>query len=214
MGYSWWGRKESDTTEYTVCLVKFIPKFFILFDNNVHGIVSLIFFWDTSLLVYRNTTDYCTHILYPATLLSLLVLTDFYASLVAQLVKNLPARQETRVQAQCWEDLLEKEMGTHSSILAWRIPWTEEPGGLHTVHGVARVRHDFTTKPPTTTNNKFLWTLKFSTYKVISYAKSNNFTTFLTWMHFFFLPKSCVKNFQHYVEMNWIEQVSLSSPQS
>ena len=39
-------------------------------------------------------------------------------------------------------------MATHSSILAWRIPWTEEPGGLHTVHGIARVRHDLATKPP------------------------------------------------------------------
>ena len=153
MGYSWWGRKESDTTEYTVCFVKFIPKFFILFDDNVHGIVSLIFFWDTSLLVYRNTTDYCTHILYPATLLSLLVLTDFYASLLAQLVKNLPARQESRVKAQCWDDLLEKEMGTHSSILAWRIPWTEEPGGLQSM---GLQESDMTSQlnhqPPPTTN--------------------------------------------------------------
>ena len=44
-----------------------------------------------------------------------------------------------------WEDPLEKEMATHSSILAWRIPWTEEPGGLHTVHGVAKSRHDLAT---------------------------------------------------------------------
>ena len=43
---------------------------------------------------------------------------------------------------------LEKEMATHSSILAWRIPWTEEPGGLHTVHGVTRVEHGLVTKPP------------------------------------------------------------------
>ena len=51
------------------------------------------------------------------------------ASLVAQMVKNLPAMQETQVQSLGWEDLLEKGMATHSSILAWRIPWTEEPGG-------------------------------------------------------------------------------------
>ena len=44
-------------------------------------------------------------------------------------VKNLPAVQETQVQSLCWEDLLEKEMATHSSILAWEIPQTEEPGG-------------------------------------------------------------------------------------
>ena len=52
------------------------------------------------------------------------------ASLVAQLVKNLAAMQENWVQLLCWEDPLEKEMAIHSSILAWKIPWTEEPGGL------------------------------------------------------------------------------------
>ena len=51
----------------------------------------------------------------------------FRASLVAQMVKNLPARQETQVQFLGWEDLLEKEMTTHSSVLAWKIPWSEEP---------------------------------------------------------------------------------------
>ena len=55
------------------------------------------------------------------------------ASLVAQTVKSLPARQETRVQSLGWEDPLEKEMATHSSILAWEIPWTEEPGRLQSV---------------------------------------------------------------------------------
>ena len=51
-------------------------------------------------------------------------------SLVAQMVKCLPTMQETQVQSLGWEGLLEKEMATHSSILAWKIPWTEEPGGL------------------------------------------------------------------------------------
>ena len=55
------------------------------------------------------------------------------ASLVAQLVKNLPAVWETRVQSLGWEDPLEKEMATHSNILAWKIPWTEEPGGLRSM---------------------------------------------------------------------------------
>ena len=49
---------------------------------------------------------------------------------IAQLVKNLPAMQETLVRFLGWEDALKKEMATHSSILAWRIPWTEEPGRL------------------------------------------------------------------------------------
>ena len=52
------------------------------------------------------------------------------ASLVAQMAKNLPAMQETRVQSLGWEDPLEKVMVTHSSILAWRLPWTEELGEL------------------------------------------------------------------------------------
>ena len=49
---------------------------------------------------------------------------------MAQLVESLPAKWETWVQSLSWEDSLEKEMGTHSSILAWEIPWTEEPDGL------------------------------------------------------------------------------------
>ena len=55
------------------------------------------------------------------------------ASLVAQLVKNPPAVQETWVRSLRWEDPLEKEMATHTSVLAWRIPWTEEPGGLQSI---------------------------------------------------------------------------------
>ena len=57
------------------------------------------------------------------------------------MVKNLPAMQETRVRSLGWEDPLEKEMATHSSIPAWKIPWTEEPGGLQS-NGLQRVRHD------------------------------------------------------------------------
>ena len=54
----------------------------------------------------------------------------YWASLVAQTVKNLAAMQETWVQSLGWEDPLEEGMATHFSILAWRIPWTGEPGGL------------------------------------------------------------------------------------
>ena len=53
-----------------------------------------------------------------------------WASLIAQMVNNLPAMRETWVRLLAWEDPLEEGMATHSSILAWRIPWTEEPGGL------------------------------------------------------------------------------------
>ena len=55
------------------------------------------------------------------------------ASLVAQMVKNLPAMQKTRVRSLGWEDPLEKEVATNLSILAWRIPQTEEPGGLQSM---------------------------------------------------------------------------------
>ena len=61
-------------------------------------------------------------------------------SLVAQLVKHLPAMKETWVQSLGQEDPLEKEMANHSSILAWRIPWTEQPGGLQST-GLQRVGH-------------------------------------------------------------------------
>ena len=55
------------------------------------------------------------------------------ASLVAQIVKHLPAMWETQVQSLGWEDPLEKEMATHSNTLAWKIPWTEEPGRLQSL---------------------------------------------------------------------------------
>ena len=62
-------------------------------------------------------------------------------SLVAQMEKYLPAMQETRVPSLGWEDTLEKEMATHSSTLAWKIPWTEEPGRLQSI-GLQGVGHD------------------------------------------------------------------------
>ena len=63
------------------------------------------------------------------------------ASLVAQKVKNPLAMQETWVQSLGWEDPLEKGIATHCSFPAWRISWTEEPGGLQSM-GLQRVRHD------------------------------------------------------------------------
>ena len=65
----------------------------------------------------------------------------YMTSLVAQMVKSLPAMQETQVQSLGWEDPLEKEMANHSSVLAWKIPWAEEPGGLQSM-GSLRVGHD------------------------------------------------------------------------
>ena len=67
--------------------------------------------------------------------------TSIGLNLVAQIVKNLPVMQETQVHSLGWEDPLDKGMATHSSILAWRHPWTEEPGGLQSM-GLQRVGHD------------------------------------------------------------------------
>ena len=64
-----------------------------------------------------------------------------HSSLVAQMVKRLPTVRETRVQSLGWEDPVEKEMAIHSGIPAWRISWTEEPGGLLSM-GSQRVRQD------------------------------------------------------------------------
>ena len=69
---------------------------------------------------------------------TILILKDFP---IAQMVKNLPAMQETQVQLLGQEDPVEKEMATHSSILAWEIPWAEEPGGLQSV-GSQRVGYN------------------------------------------------------------------------
>ena len=72
----------------------------------------------------------------------------YRVSLVAQMVKNPPVMQETWVQSLGQEDPPEKWMATHSSIMAWRIPWTEEPGELQFM-GLQRVRHDWTTNKHT-----------------------------------------------------------------
>ena len=63
------------------------------------------------------------------------------------MVKNLPTMQETQVQSLGWEDPLEKDMATHSSVLIWRIPWTEEPGGLQSM-GLQRVGHNCMSNTP------------------------------------------------------------------
>ena len=60
---------------------------------------------------------------------------------MVQMVKNLPAMQETRLCSLHWEDPLEKGMATHSSVLSWEIPWTEEPGRLQSM-GLQRVEHN------------------------------------------------------------------------
>ena len=89
------------------------------------------------------------------------------ASLVAQTVKRLPAMRETQVQSLGQEDPMEKEMATHSSTLAWKIPWAEKPGKLQSM-GSQRVRHDWATS------------LHFLNFEVISLPYSSVF--FDKWM--------------------------------
>ena len=76
--------------------------------------------------------------------ISLWIYTPVRASLVAQMVRRLPTMRETRVWSLGGKDLLEKEMATHSSTLAWKIPWMENPRGLQSM-GSQRVRHDWMT---------------------------------------------------------------------
>ena len=92
------------------------------------------------------------------------------ATLVAQMVKNRPAMQETWVQFLVWEDPLEDSMATHSSILAWRIQWTEEPSGLPSM-GSQRISHNWASKSIFYIFSKLLvhyhfilsyWTIQFS----------------------------------------------------
>ena len=78
---------------------------------------------------------------------------------MAQMVKNLPAMWETWVQSLGWEDPLEEGMTTHSSILAWRIPWTEQPGGLQS-RELQRFGHDRATKRSTAEHMCEFFTLK------------------------------------------------------
>ena len=79
--------------------------------------------------------------MYPLPLLLWQLVIASWASLVAQMVKCLSAMQETGVRSLGWEDPLEKEMAAHSSTLAWKIPWTEEPDRLQSM-GSQRVGHD------------------------------------------------------------------------
>ena len=97
---------------------------------------------------------------------------SLWASLVAQMVKNLPVIQETWVQSLCWEVPLKEGMAPHSSILAWRIPWTEEPGRLQSM-GLQRAGHDSATKPQPLTDTTTwmnLWRIMLSEKKPILYT--------------------------------------------
>ena len=92
-------------------------------------------------VIFSVTPSQTTLLLYPLFYIPALMF-FIELSLMAQMVKNPPAGQETWIQSPGRKDALEKEMATHSSILAWEIPWTEEPGRLHSM-GLQRVRHNW-----------------------------------------------------------------------
>ena len=94
-------------------------------------------------------------------------LTEMWASLVAQRLKHLPAMRETQVWSPAWEDPLEKEMAAHSSILAWKIPWTEEPSRLRSM-GSQRVGHDWATSQFTTLGYFFRWFFRRLLFKFLA----------------------------------------------
>ena len=100
---------------------------------------------------------------YRCTIWWLTIFKDYiWASLVAQMVKTLPTMWEIPVQILSQEDPREKRMATHSNILAWRIPWTEEPGGLQSM-GLQRIRHDWATYTHTHTHSHSI----YSYYKIL-----------------------------------------------
>ena len=108
-----------------------------------------------------------------------------WASLVAQRLKRLPGMRETQVQSLGWEDPLEKEMATHSSTLAWRIPWMEGPGRLQSM-GSQRVGQDWATllslSLSSTLSKPSLYIWKFSVYVLL---------------------KPSLKDFQHNLAIMW-----------
>ena len=118
-----------------------------------------------------------------------------WASLVAQRLKHLPGMWETRVWSLGREDPLEKEMATHSSILAWRIPWREEPGRLQSM-GSQRVRHDWETSLHFTSPHRYLYNSK--TCLALIFFHLHDLTTF---SNLLFLPVVSVfqtSNFSHH----------------
>ena len=122
-----------DKSIWAVCIIfLYIVKFYLLmfhceFLYQCSCEILLYSFLVMSLFWYEGNSDFIE-----------------LASLGLLIVKNLPAMKETQVWSLDREDSLEKGMGIHSSILAWRIPWTEKPGGLQSL-GWQRVRHDWVT---------------------------------------------------------------------
>ena len=122
--------------EYEICLLDLIRLYFFA--------THLLYCWFWEVRAGSTIKGYLATMLFWMVFVTWAVVPIHLASLVAQTVKHLLKMQETRGQSLVWEDLLKKEMATHSSILAWKIPWTEEPGRLRST-GSQRVGHDWAT---------------------------------------------------------------------
>ena len=137
--------------------------------------LSLLFIhWKNQLWYFLQTVSVFKHYLL------------FGASPVSQMVKNLTTMQETQVWSPYWEDPLEKGMATHSSILAWRIPWTEESSGLQSM-GSQRVRHNWVTKHTHSVRN---WSSFMLLHVGIQFSQYNLLKT-LSFLHCVFLLTQC-----------------------
>ena len=97
-------------------------------------------------------------------------LLNYLASLLAQMIKSLSVMQESQVQSLVWEDPLEKEMATHLNILAWKVPWTKEPGELQSM-GLQRVRHNRGTNRE---QREYSLQLKMEKLHIVSKNKTRN----------------------------------------
>ena len=121
------------------------------------------------MLHFMNTCNFPNKLIYNRLFKNILIKSNLYIpTMVAQTVKNLPAMKETWVWSLGWEDPLEKGMTIHSSIIAWRILWTEDPSGLQFM-GLQRVRLDWVTKAITFSPTETQITLKYADSKFDRY---------------------------------------------
>ena len=121
------------------------------------------------MLHFMNTCNFPNKLIYNRLFKNILIKSNLYIpTMVAQTVKNLPAMKETWVWSLGWEGPLEKGMTIHSSIIAWRILWTEDPSGLQFM-GLQRVRLDWVTKAITFSPTETQITLKYADSKFDRY---------------------------------------------
>ena len=140
----WWSQNRIDFYQMIFFCVDWYDRVNMWFFSLL--VCGLHWFLNIELRIFVIIFMYCSIGFFFFLVMSFLGFWGFFlrASLLAQSIKNLPAVQETWVRSLGWEGPLETEMTTHSSILAWKISWTQEPGGLQSM-GSQRVGHDWAT---------------------------------------------------------------------